>query len=40
MIRVIRGVLPKKNNYFSGLGGLVGFGGRAGQDCRGGQDGH
>ena len=36
MVRVIRGVLPKKNNSFGGLGGQDGLGGLVGQDGRGG----
>ena len=45
VVRVIRGVLPKKNNYFGGLGGqiclvgLVDWGGRGGQGGWGCQDG-
>ena len=36
MVRVIRGVLQKKNNYFGGLGGQDGLGGLAGLVGRGG----
>ena len=42
VVRVIRGVLQKKNNYFGGqddLVGLVGRGGRGGRDGKGGQGG-
>ena len=35
VIWVISGVLPKKNNYFGGLGGQGGQGGWGGQDGKG-----